>query len=67
MVNVKTIKSQLFIKCLIENKFKLFNIQSETLAYLSLVLKDCFLKTHLNYQDFSENKREFIKRHFLVA
>ena len=67
MVNVKTINSKLFIECLIENKFKLFNSQSEVLAYLAIILKDGFLKTHLNYQDSKENKREFVKRRFLVA
>lgn len=67
MINVKTINSRLFVNSLIENKFKLFNSQNEILVYLALILKDGFLKTHLNYQDFKENKREFIKRHFLVA
>lgn len=67
MKKVKTINSPAFIKFLLEDKFKLFNLQSEVLAYLALVLKSGFLKSHLNYRDFSENKRELIKRKFLVA
>ena len=63
---VKTIKSNSFIKYLLENKFKLFNIQSEVLAYLSLVLGGGFLKSYVTQSDFSQNKRELIRRHFLV-
>ena len=50
-----------------QNKIKLFNPQSEVLTYLALVLKDGFLKTYINYSDFKNDKRELIKRHFLVA
>ena len=67
MKNVKAIQSSTFIKFLLEDRFKLFNLQSEVLAYLALILKDGFLKSYVNYQDFSENKRELIKRKFLIA
>lgn len=66
MSHVKTIKSFNFIKHLINDKFRLFNIQSEVLAYLSLVLGGGFLKSYVNQSDFSQNKRELIRRHFLV-
>lgn len=64
---VQNIKSQILIKYLLNNKIKLFNPQSEVLAYLALILKDGFLKTYINYFDFKDDKRELIKRHFLVA
>ena len=67
MQNVETINSSLLIEYLIQNKIKLFNPKSEILAYLSLVLKDGFLKSYINFSDFSNNKRELIKRHFLIA
>lgn len=67
MSKVRNVNSPLLIKCLLENKIKLFNLNSEVLAYFALILKDGFLKSYINYSDFSENKREFIKRHFLVA
>ena len=67
MKNVKCINSKKFIKCLIENNFKLYNLNSEVLAYLAIVLKDGFLKSHMSLEDLSENKRELVKRHFLVA
>ncbi len=66
MKNVKSITSVNFIKYLLEDRFKLFNIQSELLAYISLVLKDNFLKSFMNYEDFSSNKRELIKRKFII-
>ncbi len=66
MSRVKTIKSFAFIKHLLNDKFRLFNIQSEVLAYLSLVLGGGFLKSYVNQSDFSQNKRELIRRHFLV-
>ena len=66
MSRVKTIKSKSFITHLLENKFKLFNIQSEVLTYLSLVLGGGFLKSYVTQSDFSQNKRELIRRHFLV-
>ena len=67
MKNVKTISSEKFISSLLKNKFRLFNLQSEVLAYLAIVLKDGFLKSHINKSDFHENKRELVKRSFLVA
>ena len=67
MKNVKTISSEKFISSLLKNKFRLFNLQSEVLAYLAIVLKDGFLKSHINKIDFHENKRELVKRSFLVA
>lgn len=67
MSKVRNINSPLLIKCLLENKIKLFNLNSEVLTYFALILKEGFLKSYINYSDFSENKREFIKRHFLVA
>ena len=67
MQNVQNINSPLFLECLIKNKFKLFNLQSEILAYLAISLKDGFLKSYASYSDFSDNKRELFKRRFLVA
>ena len=67
MQNVSNINSPLLIKYLLENKIKLFNLQSEVLAYLAITLKDGFLKSYINYSDFAENKRELVKRRFLVA
>ncbi len=67
MTKVQDICSQKFISCLINNKFRLFNLQSELLAYLAIVLKDGFLKSYINYEDFSKNKRELIKRHLLIT
>lgn len=67
MNKVQSIDSPALIKQLLENKIKLFNPTSEVLTYLSIILKDGFLKSYINYSDFSENKRELIKRRFLVA
>lgn len=67
MSMVQNINSPLLIKYLLQNKIKLFNLQSEVLTYLSIILKDGFLKSFINYSDFKENKRELIKRKFLVA
>ena len=67
MRNVQTIKSKKFIASLLENKFKLFNLKSEILTYLSIILKDGYLKSYVNENDFTKNKRELIKRRFLVA
>lgn len=67
MSNVQNVDSPILIKYLLENKIKLFNLQSEVLTYFSLILKDGFLKSFINYSDFSQNKRELIKRRFLVA
>lgn len=67
MQNVSCIKSGKFIKCLLENKFRLYNLQNDVLVYLAIIMKDGFLKSHMSYEDLSENKRELVKRHFLVA
>ena len=67
MKNIKNINSEKFIEYLIKNKIKLFNLQSETLAYLALILKDGFLKSYMNLGDFKEEKRELIRRKLLVA
>ena len=67
MKNVQTIKSKKFIISLLENKFKLFNLKNEILTYLSIILKDGYLKSYINKNDFIKNKRELIKRRFLVA
>ena len=67
MGQVESVNSPILINYLLENKIKLFNLKSEVLAYFALVLKDGFLKSYINYSDFSQNKRELIKRHFLVA
>ncbi len=67
MKNVETINSELFLKYLAKNKIKLFNLQNETLVYLSIVLKKGFLKSYLNYKDFSQNKRQFLKRRFSIC
>ncbi len=67
MKNVKTIKSFKFIKLLGLNKFKLFNLSSEMLAFIMLISKGGYLKAYVNEQDFNQNKREFIKRKFLIV
>lgn len=67
MKNVITINSKKFINLLLTNKFKLFNLQSEILMYISIILKEGSLKSYINKNDFIENKRELIKRRFLVA
>ncbi|MBQ8635817.1 hypothetical protein IJ425_06665 [bacterium] len=67
MTFVQNINSPILIKYLLEDKIKLFNLQSEVLTYLALILKDGFLKSHINFSDFKNNKRELIKRHFLIA
>lgn len=64
---VKKINSTKFISHLLENKFKLFNLNSEVLTYLSLTLKDGCLKSYMNFEDFNQNKRELVRRRFLVA
>ena len=67
MKNVQNLNSPILINQLLENKIKLFNPSSEILTYLAIILKDGFLKSYINYTDFSKNKRELIKRRFLVA
>ena len=67
LTNVQNIQSPLLIEYLLNNKIKLFNLQSEVLTYFALILKDGFLKSYVNYSDFKNKKRELVKRHFLVA
>ena len=67
LTNVQNIQSPLLIEYLLNNKIKLFNLQSEVLTYFALILKDGFLKSYVNYFDFKNKKRELVKRHFLVA
>lgn len=67
MKNVVSIKSQKFVDYLLNNKVKLINLDSGVLAYLAIVIKDGFLRTYVSFNDFKENKRELIKRHFLIA
>ena len=66
MKNVQNICSKKFIACLLNDEFKLFNLQSEVLTYLAIILKNGFLKSYINYEDFSKNKRELIKRRLHV-
>lgn len=67
MKHVNKIEGQNFIKYLLQNKYKLFNLRSEVLAYLAIILKDGILKSFMSADDFYENKRELIKRKFLVV
>ena len=67
MKKVKTLNSELFIQYLIDNKFKLYNLDSELMTYLSIVLKDGRLRSYINFKDFSEDKRELIRRKFVVV
>ena len=67
MKNVKNINSKKFISNLVNNNFKLYNIQNEVLVFLAIVLKDGFLKSYMTLEDLYKNKRELVKRHFLVA
>lgn len=62
MKKVKTIKSEKFINYLLNDKFSLFNLNNEVMCYLSIILKNGFLKSFLNKHDFLNNKRELIKR-----
>ncbi len=66
MKKVEVIKSKELINYLIGNQFSLFNLNSELMAYLSIVLKGS-LKTYVNCFDFLNNKRELTIRHFLIA
>lgn len=67
LMYVKKIQSPIFIEALIENKFKLFNLNSHILAYLAIILKDGVLKSYMNFGDFQCEKRELITRRFLIA
>ena len=64
---VKAIQSKLFINALLKNQFKLFNLKSEILTYLCLILKDGFLRSYMNINDFEQNKRELVKRKFTAV
>ena len=68
-MNIYTLRSANFgfAKYLLENKYKLYNIKSEILTYLAIVLKDGPLKSFMNREDFFENKRELIRRRFIVV
>ena len=67
MRHVNKIEGKNFTKYLLENKYKLFNIKNEVLAYLAIVLKGGALKSFMNREDFFENKRELIRRKFVVV
>lgn len=64
MGKVQNINSPILIEYMLNNKIKLFNLQSEVLAYFALILKDGFLKSYINRSDFKNDKRELVKRHF---
>ena len=49
MKNVQNINSNILIQYLLENKIKLFNLQSEVLTYLSIIFKDGFLKSYVRF------------------
>lgn len=66
MKSVSNINSTLFIKCLNENKFKLYNIKNEVLTCLSIILKDGKLRSYMNYEDFKYDKRELVRRRFSI-
>lgn len=67
MSKVENVDSPILIDYLLKNKIKLFNLKSEVLAYFSIILKSGFLKSYINFSDFKNNKRELIKRNFLIA
>ena len=67
MTKVKTIKSKKFIELLLSDKFKLFNLRNEVLIYLSIIIKNGFLKSYSNENDFILNKRELMRRKFFVT
>lgn len=67
MKQVETIDSKLFIDCLLKKRFKLFNLNSKLLAYISLILNQGFLYSFMNYSDFSKNKRELFSRRLKVV
>ena len=67
MKKVKALNSDLFIKYLINNKFKLYNLQNDVITYLSMILKNGNLKSYLNFEDFKNNKRELVRRRFSIV
>ena len=64
MGQVLSVDSPILIEYLLKNKIKLFNLKSEVLAYFALILKDGFLKSYINYSDFSQDKRELRARKY---
>lgn len=66
MKNVVTLNSALFVKYLNCEKYKLYNLKSEVITYLSLILKNGKLHSYMNFNDFKNNKRELIRRRFIV-
>lgn len=67
MKNVKSLHSSKFIQYLNNNMYKLYNLQNEVLTYLSIVIKDGKLKSYMNFEDFKDDKRELIRRRFIVT
>lgn len=67
MSYVNTVNSKLFIENILSDKFKLYNTKSEVLSYLSLILKENNLKSYMNKSDFERDKRELIRKKFLIA
>ena len=64
---VTSIQSKLFIDNVLKDKFKLFNLKTEIILYLSLIIKNGSLKSYMNYNDFSKDKRELFKRYIKVV
>ena len=64
---VISIQSKLFIDNVLKDKFKLFNLKTEIILYLSLIIKNGSLKSYMNYNDFSKDKRELFKRYIKVV
>ena len=67
MKNVKTLNSSLFIKYLNKGIFKLYNLQNEILTYLSIIIRDGKLRSFMNFEDFKNNKRELVRRKFIIV
>ncbi len=67
MKNVKALRSPLFIEYLNKEKYKLYNLRNEIMTYLSLIIKNGRLRSFMNYKDFNENKRELVRRRFIIV
>lgn len=67
MKNVEAIESDLFINHLLKGRFRLFNLNLKVLLYLSIVLKNGFLYSFMNYKDCLNNKRGLYKRQLKVV
>jgi len=67
MKKVESVNSKYLLKGLIENKFKLFNLKNEIIMYLAIILKDGFLKSYMNIDDFKNNKRELFRRKLYIV